>query len=102
MISRIRLPIQVLTVMLCATHGSAQENRGTEEQRAACAPDAFRLCIGFIPDPTGVEQCLRRNEPDLSEACRSVFAQSAAPVATSSPRMGPGRPTRAVTSQEAE
>ena len=52
MISKIRLPIQALAVLLCATTASAQENRGTPEQRAACAPDAFRFCVGYIPDPT--------------------------------------------------
>ena len=61
MISKTRRPIQALAVLLCATTASAQENRGTPEQRAACAPDAFRLCVGYIPDPTSVEQCLRQN-----------------------------------------
>ena len=92
MISKIRLPIQALAVLLCATTASAQENRGTPEQRAACAPDAFRFCVGYIPDPTSVEQCLRRNESSLSDACRSVFEQSDGPVASrSTPENGPGR-----------
>ena len=103
MISKIRLPVQALAVLLCATTASAQENRGTSEQRAACAPDAFRLCVGYIPDPTSVEHCLRQNEFSLSDACRSVFEQSAGPEATrSTQRMGPGGPTRAATSREAE
>ena len=55
---------------------SAQENRGTPEQRAACAPDAFRLCSAYIPDATRVELCLRQNKSALSDACRSVFSQS--------------------------
>jgi len=102
-ISKTRRPIQALAVLLCATTASAQENRGTPERRAACAPDAFRLCVSYIPDPTSVEECLRRNESDLSDACRSVFEQSAGPVASrSTQRMGPGRPTRPVTSREAE
>ena len=71
--------IAMLSVLFCATTAFAQENRGTPEQRAACAPDAFRLCSGYIPDPTGVEHCLRQNKSDLSEACRSVFEQSAGP-----------------------
>ena len=45
--------IAVLAVMFCATTVFAQENRGTPEQRAACTPDAFRLCSGYIPDPPG-------------------------------------------------
>jgi hypothetical protein len=76
--------IAVLAALLCTSAASAQENRGTPEQRAACAPDAFRLCAGYIPDPTRVEQCLRQSKSDLSEACRSVFEQSAGPVASRS------------------
>ena len=103
MTSKIRLPIRLLALLLSATTASAQENRGSPEQRAACTPDAFRLCVGYFPDPTSVEQCLRRNESDLSDACRSVFEQSARPVAgRSAHRMGPQWPTRPATSQQAE
>jgi hypothetical protein len=56
----------------------AQEDRGTPEQRAACAPDAFRLCAGYIPDATNVEACLRQKKSDLSDACRAVFEHAAA------------------------
>ena len=73
--------IAALTVLLCATSASAQENRGTAEQRAACVPDALRLCSSYIPDAAGVEQCLRQNTSNLSDACRSVFEQGAALVA---------------------
>ena len=76
--------IAVVAELLCATAATAQENRGTPEQRAACAPDAFRLCAGYIPDPTRVEQCLRQNISDLSDACRLVFEQSGGPVASRS------------------
>jgi hypothetical protein len=101
MISKIRLPAQALAVLLCATTASAQENRGTPEQRAACAPEAFRFCFGYVPDPTRVEHCLRQNMSDLSDACRSVFDQSASFLASKAPRE-PGRPTRPATSAEAE
>jgi hypothetical protein len=62
----------------------AQQDRGTAEQRAACTPDAFRLCATYIPDPTNVEACLRQKKADLSDACRGVFdhAAAAASVAT--------------------
>ena len=76
--------IAVLAALLCTSAAAAQENRGTPEQRAACAPDAFRLCAVYIPDPTRVEQCLRQSKSDLSDACRSVFEQSAGPVASRS------------------
>lgn len=85
MISKTRRPcIAVLALMFYATTASAQETRGTPEQRAACMPDAFRLCSSFIPDPASVEQCLRQNKSDLSDACRSVFEQSASPVVSRS------------------
>ena len=76
------LSIAVAAALLCTTSAFAQDNRGTPEQRAACAPDAFRLCASYIPDPTRVEHCLRQNKSDLSDACRSVFEQSAGPVAS--------------------
>ena len=80
-----------LVVMLAALFGngtvSAQENRGTPEQRAACAPDAFRLCATFIPDAENVEACLRQRKSDLSDACRAVFEHAAASAGTTgSPR----------------
>ena len=76
--------IAALAVLFCATTAFAQANRGTPEQRAACTPDAFRLCSSYIPDPTAVEYCLRQNKSGLSNACRSVFEQSVGPVASRS------------------
>jgi hypothetical protein len=70
-------PSHIATVLLaaCISHTTAlaQEDRGTPEQQAACAPDAFRLCSSYIPDPARVESCLRQRRLDLSDACRSVF-----------------------------
>jgi hypothetical protein len=102
MISKIRLPIHALAMMLCATTASAQESRGTPEQRAACAPDAFRFCVSYIPDPLRVENCLRQNMSDLSDACRSVFGQSAGLLASKAQPRDPRRPTRPATSAEAD
>ena len=73
--------IAVLAALL-TTAAFAQEIRGTSEQRAACTPDAFRLCASYIPDPSKVERCLRQNRSDLSDACRSVFEQGAGPLAS--------------------
>jgi hypothetical protein len=101
MISKFRLPAQALAVLLCATTASAEENRGTPEQRAACAPDAFRFCVGYIPDPTRVEDCLRQNMSDLSDACRAVFEQSARLLDSKAPRE-PRRATRSAISGAAE
>jgi hypothetical protein len=84
MISKTGRPVEVLALLLCATTASAQDNRGTPGQRAACAPDAFRLCSSYITDPGRVEYCLKQNKSDLSDACRLVFEQSAGPVASRS------------------
>lgn len=101
MISKTRRTIPAMAVLLCATAASAQENRGTPEQRAACAPDAFRLCIGYIPDPTSVERCLRQNGSDLSDACRVVFEQSAGGLVSKSPKgVKPERPIRSAISRD--
>jgi len=69
--------VAAVAAIAWTTTALAQENRGTPEQRAACAPDAFRLCSAYIPDASRVELCLRQNKSELSDACRSVFAQSA-------------------------
>ncbi|MBR0911608.1 hypothetical protein [Bradyrhizobium japonicum] len=66
----------VVVVALGSAAASAQENQGTAEQRAACTPDAFRLCSAYIPDPSGVEACLRQRKSALSEACKAVFEQA--------------------------
>ena len=63
-------------IALGGAAASAQENQGTAEQRAACTPDAFRLCSAYIPDPSGVEACLRQRKSNLSDACRAVFEQA--------------------------
>lgn len=74
-----RLVLAVLvSFWLGAGAAFAQEDRGTPEQRAACAPDAFRLCASYIPDATNVEACLRQRKSDLSEGCRAVFEHAAA------------------------
>ena len=66
---------------LYETASLAQENRGTPEQRAACSPDAFRLCANDIPDPKKVENCLRQKKSELSDQCRLVFEQNASATA---------------------
>ena len=68
--------LALLTALLSNTCVLAQEDLGTPEQRAACSPDAFRLCARFIPDPTSVQSCLRQRQSELSDPCRSVFEQS--------------------------
>ncbi len=73
----------LVAACICTTAALADED-GTPEQRAACTPDAFRLCSNYIPDADKVEGCLRRRKPDLSVACRSVFEHRAATASTGS------------------
>ena len=76
MISCRRALFAALLTLVNSTMAFAQDDRGTAEQRAACTPDAFRLCSAYIPDPAGVEACLRIRRSNLSEACRAVFDHS--------------------------
>jgi hypothetical protein len=45
----------------------------TAEQRAACTPDAFRLCASEIPNIPAITACMRKNKSNLSAACKAVF-----------------------------
>ena len=47
--------------------------QGTQAQRDACTPDAFRLCGAYMPDSARVEACLRASGPNLSRPCYDVF-----------------------------
>ena len=53
--------------------GQAQLGGRTPEQRAACEPDAMRLCLNAIPDVSRVALCLAQNKKQLSSACAVVF-----------------------------
>ncbi len=77
MIERFSRLFLVVALLVCAANSSAEENRGAPWQRAACAPDAFRLCSGVIPDAAKVESCLRQKQAELSNACNAFFARKA-------------------------
>jgi hypothetical protein len=46
------------------------------KQRAACEPDAMRLCNQYIPDVQRVSVCMSAYRRYLSPACRAVFYDS--------------------------
>ena len=77
MIERFSRLFLVVALLVCAATASAEENRSAPWQRAACAPDAFRLCSSLIPDAAKVESCLRRKQAELSNACNAIFARKA-------------------------
>jgi hypothetical protein len=69
----------------------ASAEPGSDEQRAACTPDVFRLCGAEIPNVEKIVACLKREKPRLSAACQAVFNEPAAP-ATRSAAAGEQRP----------
>jgi hypothetical protein len=77
MIERFSRLFLVVALLFCAATASADENRGAPWQRAACAPDAFRLCSSLIPDAARAESCLRQKQVELSNACIAFFARKA-------------------------
>ena len=51
----------------------AAAQQWTPKQRAACEPDAMRLCNQYVPDVQRVSSCLSAYRRYLSPACRAVF-----------------------------
>jgi hypothetical protein len=85
-----RLGIRHAAILILLGLGSATsqaqeaaENRGTADQRMACTGDAFRLCGSEIPIVSRIIDCLERNRPQLSPACRVVFSQDSARLSSS-------------------
>lgn len=54
--------------------------QGTAAQRAACTPDAMRLCAAHIPDAGAIAACLRGAGPRVSPACRTAMGEAPAPA----------------------
>ena len=50
----------------------------TQEQVAACMPDAIRLCSEHMPDEDRVARCLFQKRKQLSTPCTVVFKQAIA------------------------
>ncbi|MFL9826374.1 hypothetical protein [Rhodoplanes sp. SY1] len=62
--------------VLLAVSATAGAAMGTDEERSACIPDAFRLCSSAIPDATRVIACLKTERVKLSPACRTVMKRN--------------------------
>jgi hypothetical protein len=59
-------------VLTCASL-PARAQQWTPQQRAACEPDAMRLCNQYVPDVQRVSACMSHYRRYLSPACRAVF-----------------------------
>ena len=55
----------------------AAAQQWTPEQRAACEPDAMRLCNQYVPDVQRVSACMSHYCRYLSPACRATFGGGA-------------------------
>jgi len=55
----------------------AAAQQWTPEQRAACEPDAMRLCNQYVPDVQRVSACMSHYRRYLSPACRAAFGGGA-------------------------
>ena len=56
---------------------------GTDERRAACMPDVFRLCSAQIPNVDAIVACLKREKSNLSATCQAAFNTRAPPASRS-------------------
>ena len=76
--STLRIAISALvlgaSLMSFTTPGSAEV--ATAEQRAACTPDAFRLCSSEIPNIPAITACMVANKSKLSPDCRAAMDQA--------------------------
>src|SRR5215813_2792573 len=64
----------VIVVLLAGRwSATAEEYRGTQEERMACAGDVFRFCFSEIPNVSRIVGCLAREKQQLSAGCRAVF-----------------------------
>lgn len=72
-------------ILLLALAGVALADPAIDRAKAACTPDALRLCASAIPDIARIRVCLRENAAHLSADCRAALAAlrkpGAAPMA---------------------
>ena len=68
----LRIGIGALVLAASLVSANAAEI-ATAEQRAACTPDAFRLCSSHIPNIPAITACMKKNFENLSPACKAVF-----------------------------
>lgn len=70
---RIGFGALVLAASLISFTAPSSAEVATAEQRAACTPDAFRLCSSEIPSIPGITACMKKNFEKLSPGCKAVF-----------------------------
>jgi hypothetical protein len=74
--STLRPIIAFAALVACAltfAPSPAAAQQWSPEQRAACEPDAMRLCQQYVPDVQRVSACMSLNRRYLSPACRAMY-----------------------------
>ena len=64
--------VRLVTIALLAP--AAASAAVTAADRAACTPDALKLCAAAIPDVAKVTACMTAHQSQLSAACRAALA----------------------------
>jgi hypothetical protein len=65
--------VALLALTLTFAISPAAAQQWTPTQRAACEPDAMRLCNQYVPDVQRTSACMSHYRRYLSPACRAVF-----------------------------
>ena len=78
----------VLATALFVSASSTSAHAYTEDQQAACTPDAMRLCGAYIPDVDRITACMIQRKSELSPECRRYFRPGPEPG-----EMAAGQPT---------
>jgi hypothetical protein len=66
----------VVCLLICTTSATAEEQaiKVSASDKAACMPDAVRLCRDAIPNVQNVLLCFGQNRDKISNRCRVVLA----------------------------
>jgi type II secretory pathway component PulL len=70
---RLRGAVALLALALTFAILPAAAQQWTPQQRAACEPDAMRLCNQYVPDVQRTSACMSQYRRYLSPACRAVL-----------------------------
>jgi hypothetical protein len=89
---RSRLDVKLVPGLLAAGAGRAQSTaQATAEQRGACTPDLYRLCVGEIHNVRAITACLRRQRMPTERGLSLRYFSSEACVDTCAPETLNGR-----------
>lgn len=64
----------VLALGISAASAKEPAIKVNDADKAACMPDAFKLCRDAIPDVHRVMACMGKNRNKLSNGCRAAMA----------------------------